>query len=838
MAVIDISQYEKLDAKYGDCMYKCWGPTLLGFPEDVNSNRLIMFSSNQKQFLTLLNPDVPHIQTGFENSFGKRNKSYTRMNGTWEVKDKIQKFRNGSIYTIVLYNKKLDKYEMIEKTIAENRTEKFGFVYNTEKMDSLKVGDIIQDEVITKSTSYDENMNYRLGKNANVMYSTSNPTIEDAVLVRKGWAESVKFVELDSVIVPVNDNDIFLNIHGDDDNYKPFPHIGEGVKDSVICALRRVVKDHILYDFQSKNLRQAYPTDLEFFVSKDSIVYDINVYYNGDEEFPNNVFYHELAEYYDDIQKYADNVSSWARRIKKSGSRYTENVSYLLSRYQHVTDREYKWKYKDREFSNILVEFKVVAVVSLQEGFKIVGRYGDKGVISQIANDQVTSKEDAEEIKYIEKFADCLLDNFNRELTPEEMIAVSKNFNVVEDSQMPYFEDGTKVDILLNSSGAVRRLNWGQITELDLNFQMECIRRKMLDLDSLEDKIDLVFRFLKIVNEDEYKFFYQMYSSWDQYMTIEGTTIHLLNQKAKEDFIKDIEENGIYLIKPPHYNIRYDTVKRVYDEFEFIRPVQLYIDMFGIARKKIMRPSVVGSKYMYVLKQTTNKNFSARSTGRVNKKGLPEKSTDKRDNRSEISHNPLKIGEAYNLFASISGEDLAEFNIFMRSSPIGRRSLKRILAASGNPLQINKLKLKDSYRNTNADILNAYLKAWGLRLDFITDVEKIGDIIMDTQQAYTVHGYTVLDYPSNKHLYAKLFSIYDKVMNNYIFIDSGNGDMTESIWNMVFKDDELKDEKVPDYVKRVCIASTNGEINEMIKKFNIENSDQSEKIENTVNSDN
>lgn len=835
MAVIDISQFEKLDAEYGDCMYKLWGPTLLGYPQDVNSNRLIMFSSNQKQFLTLLNPDVPHIQTGFENVFGKHNKSYTFLEGSWEVKDKIPKFRDGSIYTIVLYNKKTDTYEMIEKAVAEYRTEKFGFVYDTSRMDELQPGDIVKDEVITKSTSYDEHMNYRLGKNANVMYSTSNPTIEDAVVVRKGWADNVRFVELDSVMVPANDNDIFLNLYGDDEHYKPFPRIGEHVSNSVLCALRRVVKDHILYDFQSKNLREAYPTDLEFFVSKDAMVYDINVYYNGEEPFPENVFYKELAEYYHDIQKYADRVANWASDIKKSGSKYTDNIPYLRSKYMHVTDPEYKWKYKDREFSNILIEFKVVAVVTLQEGFKVVGRYGDKGVISKLASNSVSTAEQEGEINHIESMANCIMDNFAEELDPEELAKMAKNFQIVEDSEMPYFEDGTKVDILLNSSGAIRRLNWGQITELDLNFQMESIRRKMLTLDNLDDKVELLFRFLKIVNEDEYKFFYQMYSSWDQTVTIEGQTIRLLNQKAKEDFIRDVEENGIYLVKPPHYNIRYDTVKKVYHEFPFIQPVQLYIDMFGIPRKKVMRKCIVGSKYMYVLKQTSNKNFSARSTGRVNKKGLPEKSTDKRDNRAEISHNPLKIGEAYNLFASISGEDLAEFNIFMRNSPIGRKSLKRILAATGNPLQINKLKLKDSYRNTNADILNAYLKPMGIRLNFVTDYEKIGDVIQDVVQAYQVHGYTVLDLPTRQPTYAKIFAVYDRIMNSYIFIDNGDHTLNETVWNMVFADEELKDLEIDDTMKNVCKAATSGEINEMIKKFNMDNQEDSD--ENPVNSE-
>ena len=813
MAVIDLSQYAKMNEEYGDAMYRIWGPTLISFPSDTDSSRALMNTSQQKQFLTLLEPDVPHVLTHFENIFGHYNRSYKKMEGTWEVIDKIDKFGDGRIYTLVLYNRETRTYDMVEKVVAVARTEKFGFLYDNNHMDSLQVGDVIRDDVLYKSTSYDEHMNYRLGKNANVMYSTSNPTIEDAIYVREGWAKSVRFVELDSVTVSVNDNDILINRYGTDSEYKPFPWVGEMVQDNVICTSRRIVKEHLLYDFQSKNLRTTYPTDTDYFTSKDAMVYDITVYYNGDDPFPDNLFHKELGAVYRACNSYADRVTKAAREIKEKCKRnpryhYTKNIPYLISKFQHVSDPDYKWKFKDREFSNILISFKTFAIVSLQAGYKLVGRYGDKGVISKIASDRIA--EDTGENEYIQNLIkDGILGSFDQELTPEELAELSVKYHVVPDSEMPYMEDGTKVDVLLNASGAIRRLNNGQLDEVDLAFQMECIRKKICETEDIDEKYDLLFRFLEIVNEDEFKFFYQKYTSWNQKVTIEGHTIALLDSEEKRRFIRDVEEHGIYLVKPPHKRIRYDTVKAVYHEFPFIQPVQLYIDKFGIARKKVMRKCIVGTKYMYVLKQTSNKNFSARSMGRVNKKGLPEKSTDKRDNRAEISHNPLKLGEVHNLMSAVSGRDMAENNLFTRSSPVGRRSLVRILQATGDPAQIHKIKVKDSYRNVNADIFNAYLKTWGIRVNFLTDVDKVDDIYMDVVQPFPVHGYTVLDLPSRRDLYAQCIEAYEKYKGDNIVVLDDSISLNDYIWDQVFAMDQFKD--VPMDIRAVCRGATDGQ---------------------------
>ena len=812
MAVIDVSQYAKMNEAFQDCMYKLWGPTLIGFPEDTDSSRALMATSQQKQFLTLLNPDVPHVLTGYENAFGKYNRSYKQLEGEWEVMDRIDKFGDGTIVTLVLYNAKTRTYDMIEKVVAEVKTEKFGFLYNTDTMDKLQVGDKITDPILYKSTSYDEHMNYRLGKNAKVMYSTSNPTIEDAIYVREGWARTVEFVELDQVRVPLNDNDIFINRYGSSGEYKPFPMIGEHVENNILCTTRRVVNAHLLNDFQDSNLRHSNSTDVDFYTSKNAVLYDINVYYNGEDEFPDNLFYSQLGFYYRCCCRYADAMTSAAKKIKqkcKDNPRYhyTKHIPYFISKYGKVTDPEYTWKMKEKAFSNIIVTFSTYAVVSLQAGYKLVGRYGDKGVISKIATDHIS--EDTGEVAYIEQaIKNGLHMSFKDELDPEELAQCAKNFHVVPDSDMPYMEDGTKVDVLLNASGAIRRLNNGQLDEVDLGFQMECIQKKIKETEDIDEKFDLLFRFLKIVNEDEYKFFYGKYAQWSTSVTVEPETLDSLGRTQKEAFIKDVEENGIYLVKPPDARIRYDVVKAVYEEFPFIQPVQLYIDKFGIPKKKIMRKCIVGTKYMYALKQTSNKNFSARSMGRVDKKGTPQKSTDKKDNRAEISHNPLKLGEVHNLMSSVSGRDMAEHNLFTRSSPVGRKSLVRILQAAGDPTKIHKLKVKGDYRNVNGDIFNAYLKTWGIKVDFLTDIDNVEDIWMDVVQPFSVNGIIFMDTPSKRDDYRRLLDAYNQKMGDDIYVLDGSTTLNDYVWDLVFQEKEFQ--KTPDYMKEVCRNATAG----------------------------
>lgn len=779
-------EFVKMDEKFKDCMYKTIGPLLLGFADGADSSRQNMYTSNLKQILTFEGSNFPRIYTGMENMIGKRNKAYKQMKGNWIVKDKIYKYGENSIYSLILYNEQTDTYDIREKKPVEDLTERFGFPYNNEVMDSLEVGSFIKhDTIISKSISYDKDMNYCYGKNAKVAYVSDPSTQEDSIKIRNGWADSIICHESDTIVTSMNTNDVPLNLYGNDDYYKPIPDIGDTVKDGTICAFRRVNYEHILTSFQSKTMQTIATTDRDVVTTKDAAVWDIDVYCNNTEELPDNVFYRQIKFYHEMQCKYAETITEWCKTIKASGSKYTRNITAFKSKYQNWNNVEYPWKNKDRAFDNVVIKFKTLAKVDIRTGFKLTGRYGDKGVISKVAENVKNTL-----VENIMDFGDDYA-----KLSEDEISNMVANLVIVDDSEMMYLDDGTQVDILLNAPGAFRRLNTDQIVETDLTFAAERVRQRMLTLDTMEEKEELVFQFLDMIDTMQCSVYKKMYHSLESIVDIDGYDVRFINKMTREEFIKEIEVKGFYIKKEPFSKIRYDVLKTIYETFDWIKPYTAYVNIFGM-RKRIMRPMVVGDKYILLLKQTSNKNSSFRSTGRINKCNLPQKSPDKQQNREIYARSPISISEIHNLSYAISMQTLAEYNVFMRSSPIGRKSLQRILAADGNPMDIKKLKVKSNYTNTNALILAANFKAIGIRLNFVSE-NKDHTIVCDQVQPYFVDGMMIIDRPTNKPFYQTLFDLKKDYINHNIIIEGYKGEADEIAWSHVFELDEAK--KLPIY---------------------------------------
>ena len=139
-----------------------------------------------RQFVNLVNPDFPRVFTNYENIVGKYSTGYYKAKEKAVVVDKIPRFNDGindnHLYFLFTYDKKNDKYDLIVKQQVEDLTEKFGYAYDNTVLDSKEPGEVIQkDEILYKSTSYDEEMNYCYGKNVTLMYAMDTFTIEDAL---------------------------------------------------------------------------------------------------------------------------------------------------------------------------------------------------------------------------------------------------------------------------------------------------------------------------------------------------------------------------------------------------------------------------------------------------------------------------------------------------------------------------------------------------------------------------------------------------------------------------------------------------------------------------------
>ena len=765
---------EKMDEQYLNEMYKIFGYSLLTSPEGVDSSRLNMVSQNLKQFNVLLKPDYPRISTGFENTFGRYSHGYKKLEGKWKVIDKIYKYKENGVYMLVLYNKDTDTYDMIEKVFAVGFAEKQGYVYNTKVMDSLQVGDKVEDIVLYKTTSYDDQMNYRNGKSARVMNCTTNDTLEDGLRVRAGWAMECQFFEVESPVASVNNNDIPKNIHGTKDNYKPIPDIGESVCGKPLFDTMRINSKHILTEFREENLMDWNSTDSTYLTGKRAILYDIDIYYNGKDPFPDNIFFSQLKWYYDRRNEYAERIYEIATKIKHSGSNYTKHVTYYRSLYKKDPDEPW---YNQKKFDYMVIEFHTVCINMPGLGSKLTGRYGNKGVISTFANDVDKETRDA------------VLDSFNLEKCGLDLSNL--DIKIVPDEFMPFTDDGP-IDILIDTSAAVRRLIMDSINEIEINFISSEQQKHLKTLETYEEKEALVFDYIEQLSSYEYSVLSKLFDREEQ---LDRFTIRYRAPEWKRRFIDSVEKNGFYIQKPPHNGFRYNEIKALYKRYPYIKPIPVYINAFGI-KHRLMQDAVVGEMYFWILKQNTNKNFSVRSTYRINRAGLPAKDNGKKLNKLSYARTPIKLSEIYNLFASISGRTLAEWNIFMRSSTLGRMALSKILKADSHPLKIKKLNLKPEFVNTNAEMLQAKLKVIGIGLEFIREDDSDDSLKLTDEYPtfYQVDQYTIFDVREKRRMYQMIFRVYRRIRGSISFYGLSGNELEDAIWDKVFEDEELNAE--------------------------------------------
>lgn len=382
-------ELEEIDKKYINNDYML-GKNLLTFPNRLNSSRGLMFGSMLDQVVVLDKPEIPLIHTNYEYIVGKYSSAYYKTEGDLEIIKRINKFPNSpdSIYVLLVYNKTDKIYDVIIKKPGERLTETYGYRYNTDVLDNLEEKQTVKkDTVLYKSTSFDDDMMYRYGVNATALYTTDPMTIEDALVISTDLAKRLESIEYDVIRISKNDNDIFINQYGDSNHYKSFPDIGEEVKDSIIAVKRRISYAQAPFELKEENMTKILSTDEPFYVpfAKDKIV-DIRIYCNKPlDEIKDSPVDSQINSYLRNEMEYYETIKNTLEPIIQN-ERYSDDLADLYSRVTRILDPEVKWKdnTKSKVFNNMIIEFLVEKRISVCVGQKLCGRYGDKGVISEI----------------------------------------------------------------------------------------------------------------------------------------------------------------------------------------------------------------------------------------------------------------------------------------------------------------------------------------------------------------------------------------------------------------------------------------------------------------------
>ena len=638
-------------------------------------SRKIMFSVHKEHVFPLMNPEKAIIETGYEIRYGDYSSSITRADSTYVVVAKVSKFSfaPNHHYWLIIRDTKTNKIDVVERISYHYVTESYGYLYNNEYLDSLSIGDYIpENQVVQKSLAFDEYNNRADGVNFNVAYMALDDNMEDSIVCSEEAQKRLVSPLVKPVEITINDNDIPVNLYGNDGVYKIIPDIGEEIKDANLIALRKEKKEESYFTQSINNLSKIMISDDKKRVH--GRVIDVNVYCNNPEILDSH-YYAQIKMYYNELHRYAKEIVHVVTPLVSAGCEMAYELEKLFANSKRIMNND---MYIDkRPFSNIILEVDVLEENMIEAGDKMSNRYGGKGVISEI--------------------------------WPKEKMGRFKNAK----GEYEY------IDVIFNSSTMINRENVGQTFELSLNHISAGIIDYIIGNNlGLEEAYGLIYKFVSMCSSEQ-----------AAYMEERRRT---MTRDELIFFVESIINSGtIHLsIKPISESMDIDRLRNIYKEFPFIQQniVEVPIEGSNGALRYVpaRRRMVVGKQYIYRLKQFAEEKFSATSLSATNIRNENTKSRVKKDFRELYPNTPIRFGNMEtNNMAHIGVEPLIANMMIHSLSPQGRRLVEQMY--TGDPFKID-IKLNSDSKNRSAEIANTYLKAIGRKLKFIKKRKTISRI--------------------------------------------------------------------------------------------------------------
>ena len=635
--------------------------------------RKIMFSTHSDHILPLMNSEKAIIETGYEIRYGDYSSSITQTETDYQVVAKISKFSfaPNHHYWLILKDIHNNKLDVVERISYEHITESYGYLYNNEYMDSVQVGQYIPaNTIVQKSLAFDEYNNRKDGRNFNVAYMALDDNMEDSIIMSDSAASKLTSPLINVIKIPINDNDIPLNIYGNDNVYKVIPDIGEDIKNANLIGLRKEKKEESLFSQSVDRLKKFTMSDERRQVR--GKVIDVNIYCNNPDILETH-YYAQLKLYYNELQRYSAEFVRTLTPFKSNGFEFSYELQKIFGNAKRVCNHDQYIDKNTKTFSNIILEVVVLEELEMLVGDKAANRYGGKGIVSAIWDQ-----------KYMPRF---------------------KN----SDGKYEY------VDVIFNSSTMINRENTGQCFELSLTHIGSAIINEIKNKKyNLEEAYQLIYDYINFCSPKQAEMFKR--------------TKETLQMEDFISFMESIISDGVIHLsmKPISDSMTLDKLDSMYKRFPFITQnnIEVAIQSSNGETRYIpsRRPIVIGKQYIYRLKQFAEEKFSATSLSATNIRNENTKSKAKKDFKELYPNTPIRFGNMETNNMNHIGPDAVIVNMMIHSlSPQGRRRVEQMY--TGDPFKIN-IKLDSNSKNRSAEIAATYLKTIGRKMVFIKKKKK------------------------------------------------------------------------------------------------------------------
>lgn len=433
----------------------------------------------------------------------------------------MDSIRNNPITTII-FEHYYDAYKTIDVIhVPEYMSHHQDFGYRLEKNKEVwenlqESGHIAKGTILAQSNTVKKNGLYGMGVNLETAFMSVPGTIEDGFIIARSALAKVAPRAYTEVTGNVGRKAFFLNTYGTDTVYKPFPDIGDRIRDDgVIYAIRDHDDDLSPASMTPRALRDIDRTfDRVAIGEPGSLIVDVSVFRDNRVN-PSYTPTHmdgQLHKYYDAQAEYYDKILKICTKLKqqrKDNFRFTPGFNRLVLEAQiHMPSTEQRkltrmYRLDPLDEWRVSIHFETIKKVS--NAYKLTDFFGGKGVICKI----------------------------------------------FEDADMPVDKWGNRAELIIYGGSTIRRLNFGRLYEHGWNAAARDVVQRIKIQAGFErhytltnSELDTVVRNAEYVN-------WAFEELLDFYSIVAPTMKSLLDdEKDRAGYIKSVLKDDHYLYCP------------------------------------------------------------------------------------------------------------------------------------------------------------------------------------------------------------------------------------------------------------------------------------------------
>lgn len=663
---------------------------LCPFPGSVSASRLQMLGAQIGSALTTKGAEPSLIQTGYEREYGKYTFSkkapcdlivikvfqqYRETQGAGGIRENPKRF---VLYEDFTSNEigimELERYHCIHKD--------FGFKFRDNPRVSLyPKSKIAKGTIIADSPNVDQDGNYSPGINLNVAFLSDPSTIEDSMWFSNEACDAFTTVISSKRSGAWGTKCYPVNVYGDEFNYKPFPDIGECVReDGLVFAFRKHSDLLAPVKMTPKALREIdFLHDILVYCEAGARLVDVIVYRDPNQRLATPSGMSVQADKYANAMEefYTELITEYERiakdRQNKGGIRITNELKTLLTKALAATTkingRKVQYLMRGVPMGEYYVELTFEHEFIPGVGSKISDFFGGKGVISK--------------------------------KTPR--------------ADMPMDSDGNYADVVMDGDATVRRTNNGRMFQHGFNAYARDLNRELrstINVDRYNPNPDDVNR--KLSNPETVDLLFNRLLSF--YDTISSTMkedvleVCMSHPNFPREHLFKVMTSDIYLnIQTNNTRDLITTVQTLRANFPLTYGPVTYRTAKGNMVKTVNNV-LIGKMYMILLDKI-GAYPAAVSSAKTQHFGIPAKVTNLDKYATPNRNQPTRIwGETEVRLASTycSPYFIAE-TIDRSNNPTKHRHICRNIILSENPMDIANV-VDDTVVADNGGRIAAYAR--------------------------------------------------------------------------------------------------------------------------------